>query len=325
MAELPRPPRYLLTGAGFSKAVNVYLTMQIWEHTFNQPEIAANEALRKEMLNNAHDLNYEIIYDVLRKTYPKLFPDYLAALDRVFAQIDGIVRVSVVGEAKTHGVNLGGLRGWLSGFRERTGRHGFIFTLNHDLFLERLFGVHDGAPHMPGIPEAASAKAVSKTTTLQKIAIPKEATLDAVKKEFRDLNLLKLHGSSNWTYPDGSTTMLTGPRKDQAVKEHPLLDAYGSIFAEALQTGQGQLWVIGYGFADKNINDAIVRGVAKGLSVYIVDIALPKELLGGISGRCGTVRESVRGYIRNSLVGIFPSGEVGSIPFNEIKALMGAK
>lgn len=325
MTDLADTPHYLLTGAGFSNAVNVYLTMQIWEHTFNQPEVTGNEALRKEMLNNAHDLNYEIIYEVLRKTYPKLFPDYLAALDRVFAQIDGIVRISVVGENKSHRVNLGGLRTWLSGFREKAGKKGFIFTLNHDLFLERLYGAQDGAPYMPGIPEAAHAKSVSKTGALQKIAIPKEATLDQVKKDLREFNLLKLHGSSNWTYADGSTTMLTGPRKDQTVKDHPLLDAYGSIFAEALQTGAGQLWVIGYGFADKNINDAIVRGVENGLSVYIVDIALPKEFLGGISGRCRQVREAVRGYIRNSLAGIFPVGEVGSIPFEEIKTLMGRK
>lgn len=324
MADKVAPhPIALLTGAGFTNAVNAYLTLQIWEHAFNQAEVASDDILRREMLNNGHDLNYEIIYEVLQKTrgYEKAFAHYLTALDRVFAQIDDIVRASLVGEAGTHRVNVGTLYEWLGSFRHRKGGQGFIFTLNHDLFLERLLGRRDGAPKLPGIPDNGQAEAVAKTTNLEKLKIPKDASQEAVLKALTDFNLIKLHGSSNWTYEDGTTTMITGPRKHDAIKEHPLLSAYSKIFTSVLESCQ-QLWVIGYGFGDKNVNDAIIRGVKKGLAVYIVDMALPKDLLNNISGRCGEIRPAVRGYVRNSLAGIFPRGETSSIPFAEIKSLM---
>lgn len=327
MADKPVTPHpiTLLTGAGFTNAVNAYLTMQIWEHAFNQPEVAGDEVLRQEMLNNGHDLNYEQIYEVLKRTqgYEKAFAHYLAALDRVFAQIDDTVRTALVGEAGTHRVNLAALYEWLGWFRHRKGGQGFIFTLNHDLFLERMLGRRDGAPKLPGIPDAGQAQTVAKTTKLEKIRIPKDASHDAILASLTDFSLIKLHGSSNWTYEDGTTTMLTGPRKHDSVKDHPLLISYGKIFTNVLENSHGQLWVIGYGFGDKNVNDAIARGVNNGLSVYIVDLALPRNLLNNISGTCGAVRPAVRGYIRNSLAGIFPRGEVGSIPFSEIKSLIG--
>ncbi|OGR88403.1 MAG: hypothetical protein A3J74_05550 [Elusimicrobia bacterium RIFCSPHIGHO2_02_FULL_57_9] len=53
MAANPQgQPHILLTGAGFANAVNACLTMQIWEHAFNQLEVTGDEVLRKEMLNN---------------------------------------------------------------------------------------------------------------------------------------------------------------------------------------------------------------------------------------------------------------------------------
>lgn len=321
MAE-PKQPHILLTGAGFTNAVNAYLTIQIWEHAFNQPEVAGDEILRKEMLNNGHDLNYEQIYWVLQKTqgYEKAFANYLIALDRVFAQIDEIIRTSLIGETKTHGVNLGSLYEWLAGFRNKTGAPGFIFTLNHDLFLERFLGSKAGAPLMPGVPGNVQPEVVAKTRTLEKIKIPKDASREEITKQLRDFNLIKLHGSSNWMYEDGGATMLTGPRKMDAVKLHPLLEAYGRIFTDTLVSCKGQLWVIGYGFGDQNVNDAISKGIENGLSVYIIDLALPREFL----NRTGNIRNAVRGYIRNSLVGVFPRGETTSIPFAEIKSLMGA-
>lgn len=316
----PTHPYVLLTGSGFTNAVNAYLTVQIWEHAFNQPEVAKDDILRREMLNNRHDLNYEKIYDALRSKQgsEKSFQNYLIALDRVFCQIDNIIRVAVVGENRSHRVSLSLLHEWLSRFRGQNGAQGFIFTLNHDLFLERQLGKREAAPRLPGIADCGQASCVSKTTTLEKIKVAKAATEEGIRGDLSSFNLIKLHGSSNWTYEDGATTMITGQRKDLEVKRHPLFDAYGKLFTDVLHNCKGQLWIIGYGFGDDDINTAIVQGVKNGLSVYIADLSAPKDLLNKIPG----VRPAVHGYIRNSLAGIFPSGEGSSIPLKEIESLM---
>ena len=314
-------PYVLLTGAGFTNAVNAYLTMQIWEHAFNQPEVVQDDILRREMLNNRHDLNYEKLYDALRSKQGsgKSFQNYLIALDRVFCQIDDIIRVSVVGENRSHLVSLALLHEWLFRFRGQNGAQGFIFTINHDLFLERQLGKREGVPRLPGIADCGQPSCVSKTTTLVKINVTKETTKEKIRSDLSAFNLIKLHGSSNWTYEDATTTMITGQRKDLEVPRHPLFDAYSKLFADVLSNCKGQLWVIGYGFGDKDINDAIVRGVKNGLSVYIADLAIPKDLLNKIPSE---VRPAVCGYIRNSLAGIFPRGEGSSIPLKEIESLM---
>lgn len=316
----PIHPYVLLTGSGFTNAVNAYLTVQIWEHAFNQPEVVKDDILRREMLNNRHNLNYEKIYDVLRSKqgWEKSFQNYLITLDRVFCQIDDVIRVSVVGENKSHRVNLSLLHEWLLKFQGQKEAQGFIFTLNHDLFLERQLGKREGSPRLPGIDNSGQASCVRKTATLEKIKVAKETTEEKIRGDLSGFNLIKLHGSSNWTYEDGTTTMITGQRKDLEVKRHPLFDAYGKLLADVLSNCKGQLWIIGYGFGDDDINTAIVQGVKNGLSVYIADLSAPKDLLNKIP----EVRPAVHGYVRNSLAGIFPSGEGSSIPLKEIESLM---
>ncbi len=83
---------------------------------------------------------------------------------------------------------------------------------------------------------------------------------------------IKLHGSANWVVDERSGALLIlGGAKTDAIKEHPLLDQYQQIFHEHLKRPNARLMIIGYGFNDEHINQAILAGVRTGLKIFIVD------------------------------------------------------
>jgi len=83
---------------------------------------------------------------------------------------------------------------------------------------------------------------------------------------------IKLHGSVNWvSAPD--RVIIMGGEKVVAIYRFPLLNWYHQEFRKMLQRPEARLMVIGYGFGDAHINDAIVDGLKNGLKLYVVDPA----------------------------------------------------
>jgi hypothetical protein len=57
-----------------------------------------------------------------------------------------------------------------------------------------------------------------------------------------------------------------------STNEHPLLVQYQQIFREHLTRPNTRLMIIGYGFNDEHINEAILAGVRTGLKIFVVDL-----------------------------------------------------
>jgi hypothetical protein len=64
-----------------------------------------------------------------------------------------------------------------------------------------------------------------------------------------------------------------GGDKAKYIEQHPILTRYHQEFAAYLGRPRARLMVIGYGYNDPHINDAISNGAAQGLKLFIVDPA----------------------------------------------------
>jgi hypothetical protein len=84
----------------------------------------------------------------------------------------------------------------------------------------------------------------------------------------------KLHGSTNWMTDIGQGMMILGTGKLKAIQENSLLTSYQEIFVKALECPDTRLTIIGYGFRDDHINDALKNAVNRhGLRFYLIDPA----------------------------------------------------
>jgi hypothetical protein len=61
--------------------------------------------------------------------------------------------------------------------------------------------------------------------------------------------------------------------KQQEIGRHPILKWYGERFSEFLLRPRSQLMVIGLGFGDLHVNEAIEKAVAQGLRLFVIDLA----------------------------------------------------
>jgi hypothetical protein len=153
-----------------------------------------------------------------------------------------------------------------------------IFSLNQDVLIEHHYFGRDTATiggirrwsgvQMPGLrkirmPEGLDSNSWAKATWAPD-ADP-NFSLDASAQPF-----IKLHGSSNWERGDGSSLLIMGGAKSLEIGRMPLLNRYAEIFEQTLCAAGAKLMVIGYGFRDLHINEAIERGVDRGLKLFVI-------------------------------------------------------
>jgi len=173
-----------------------------------------------------------------------------------------------------------------------------IFTLNQDLLLEthylsfdlslRNSRRWDGAA-LPGLkPEDRS-----EPNLYQGILNP---CSELFKIQPRTQPIIKLHGSTNWRDPDRDNLMVIGGQKKEFIKQNAVLNWYAEEFISYLSMPDTRLMIIGYGFGDDHINDAI-RTAARngGLSLFIVDPSgvdiLDRNRKASIPQPCGQAQE----------------------------------
>jgi hypothetical protein len=150
-----------------------------------------------------------------------------------------------------------------------------IFTLNQDLLFERFY-LNDNVslvshqrwngciiPGMRALPNASfpfDAGQITRVPDLENIGVPE-----------RFQPYYKLHGSYRWEDGTGNGLMVMGGSKSIAIQSHKILQRYLGEFQRHLNLGATRLMVMGYGFADQHINDAIASAEQKGLRMFIVD------------------------------------------------------
>jgi len=184
---------------------------------------------------------------------------------------------------------------------------GYLFSLNQDLLLERIYGTIPIRQQLalPGItwrdrphpyPMGAHPVPLASVTGLS----ASEPTL------LRNFNHIKLHGSINWRFSDGSPSIVIGRRKPLTIAKTPLLDWYHRVFESVICSGEVRLMVIGYGWADEHVNEPIANAVLNHrLQIYSWNPAHPKELLHG-KHRGKDILPGIMGFTMRSMTEVMP-------------------
>jgi len=296
----------LLTGAGFTKNYGAPLASEMWAKIFNHKKIQAQPRI-KELMKNCFD--YELIYYYIMEDSctddEKYKDDEKEAINEVvksaYEYIDTILRGIIKDHQRPN--ELYNINELISKFSEtgsychtdinyvtthvypKTNVKSFIFTLNQDLFFERLYDNHyDAKLSIPGIEINSEW---FKTTFNRPLKLsdyyqlPNEEQLNFIKPDIlsdENFFLIKLHGSYNWTSFDGTQKMVIGRGKIDQIQKEPLLKCYFEIFKKVLSQNQTRLLIIGYGFGDYHINRIISESVREnGLKIYIISPDSPED------------------------------------------------
>lgn len=259
----------LLTGAGFSHNWGGWLASEAFEYLLGRPEVD----------NHGRDL--------LWKHKDKGFEEALSELQR--AGGPALLGMEAAVRAMFEDMN----RGFLAGGRgfefsndtsnsvaRFLAKFDAIFTLNQDLLLELGYCINEPAQAIctrrtwsgfdfPGMrPQGPPPPMTSR------FAAPWLPSDEIIRPKGALQPIYKLHGSSNWTDPEGRRLLVMGGDKTAAIGGSNVLTAYMEAFRQALETPDTRLVVIGYGFRDNHINMAIERAADQGgLSLFVIDPA----------------------------------------------------
>jgi hypothetical protein len=271
-ARVSNVPHILLTGAGFSKNWGGLLAGEFFSRLLGEEEL--DSKTRGLMFEARRHGGFERVMAVLQAEHQALnTEDSKTRLHRFTAALLGIFNGMnnnfVYGPFEFQNQVQYLVRSFLE-------RFDIIFTLNQDALLEAHYfqgfvgGRWSGA-ELPG------TKGFGPPPHTQ------GGVFDRISKRTSDLGNLriggnqqpyvKLHGSANWVVDERSGPLLIlGGDKQQALQQHPLLVRYQEIFAEHLSRKGTRLMIIGYGFNDEHINEAILAGIKTGLKIFIVDL-----------------------------------------------------
>jgi len=304
----------ILTGAGFSKNFGGLLAKEMWYEIFNHKRIQAQLKIKELMMEDS-DFDYEKIYtSIMEGSYKNdVKEDIDYVLRSAYKNIDDTLREYSNGNP--HPVELTNL---LELFYRLAGQNNksFIFTLNQDMFFERLFSFSVNKPCIPGIennPEWFTSYYRKELGEADYCNLPDCLKLNRINPDLlshRNLFIIKLHGSCNWIKSDGTPGMIIGRGKNEQIQKEPLLKYYFEVFKETLSHCQRRLLIIGYGFGDDHINQIIAESVRNyRLKIYIISPdSMPdfrKKILD--RNKLGIdILDGISGYFPYNLMEIFP-------------------
>jgi SIR2-like domain len=150
-----------------------------------------------------------------------------------------------------------------------------IFTLNQDCLLEAqyFYGFVGGRWNRADLP---GTRVLGPPPHIQgareeRIAL-RTSDIEHYLVQPRAQPYFKLHGSSNWMVDgSGGRLLILGGHKAASISQHLLLTRYQQEFNNYISRAGARLMIIGYGFNDEHINEAIASAVDKGLKLFIVD------------------------------------------------------
>lgn len=267
----------LLLGAGFSRNYGGWLADEL------TGDIMGRVSHDPELLKHLQDQNgFEAALEAVRGLY-KQDPGHRVNAQRFFTLQDAIsasfAEMNAVFEARGHmEFQNGNASRYVNTF---LARFDAIFTLNQDLLLELLYKPRDfneySGREWQGI-DLPGMSYVAKDGDQDEIWIPTAGTT-AFDPRPGCQPVVKLHGSVKWlgigdrpSSRDSAERMLIiGTNKAGDIERSRVLSRYFQKFKEELARAGARLMVIGYGFRDAHINDAIAA--CAGLETFIVDPA----------------------------------------------------
>ena len=307
----------LLTGAGFTHNFGTPLASDMWTEIFNNKDIQNYHSLRRVMLDNIFEYNYESIYHHVLNTdfFTEKEKDVMEkATSNAYDGLDDIV----IG----YNTNTQDFQYQISFFRVkefiieffRRGSH-YLFTLNQDLFLERKF-INQARNDNIQLSILGIFNYLWFDTRFDDIkssfTLPDKIQLEdkiKVHSPNNGYHYIKLHGAQNWNPSTGKKGMVIGINKEMQIKNEPLLNWYFEIFKEALfQTGV-KLLTIGYSFSDEHINKIIAEAILQyNLKMYILMPKSPDRIIQELTKRPygEEILEGVYGFFPYKLSDVFP-------------------
>jgi len=255
--------RVLLLGAGFSKDWGGLLANELSDRLIGHCLVHGDPVIRDAVWR--HKKNFEDALAELRTTDADRALRLEEAISAVFDDMNrAFIDEHVPPFPLDHPTCA-----WLTRFDA-------IFTLNQDLLIEGSYIAREVAlvstfPKWGGV---AIPGMVPKPDVRRK---PGDFTGTMIRED--DLNCTvghqpyyKLHGSTNWRNADGKQMLVVGSNKRDQIAADPLFSHYKKQFDAYLARDRCRLVVIGYGFRDGHINEAIERA-AEGtdLKMFIVD------------------------------------------------------
>lgn len=308
----------LLCGAGFTKNFGGFLSIDMWEQFFNNPNMP--EKLKRLMLRGTKGdddyFNYEdVVQTVLTEDKYKEFGDVIkvvveAAYKRQENKIDSnITNNQTLVDRLKHFIftNIS-----------------LFFTLNQDTFVEK--HLHKKEHQILSLPYLTPKE--SQNGEDAPFQLPKQEELHSAAMPIligdKFVNYIKLHGSRNWYDSLGKNFPVIGKNKRDLIEKEPLLKAYFDFFDKSLNSGKKML-VIGYSFLDKHINESISNGIEKGMRLFVVDAISAKEFgakMMNVPPKGATVLYNISDSHRK-LLGKIWNGLSGYLQINNIEEFIG--
>jgi hypothetical protein len=263
-------PHYLLTGAGFSRNWGGWLVPEVFSYLMSCDEL--DQASRDLLIKHRKTGGFENALTQLQTVFdasPTM--ENSRRLQSLQSALHGMFETMSKNFASREFEFQPDVAYQVAPF---LGRFDAIFTTNQDTLLEAHYtGGHIGQ-HWPNIqtPGMKWAPGPDRVFTAMEGRLLNRMPDDQYAVAPNAQPYFKLHGSINWRANGHVGRMIImGGDKEAQIKRYPVLRKYREEFETRLSQSGARLMVIGYGFNDQHINNAIGRAVEKGLKVFIVD------------------------------------------------------
>lgn len=307
------PSKYvLLTGAGFTKDFGGFLANEMHEKLLNHPNLRDTKRIRKLLLD---DFDYESVYSkVMDTNYTDEEKEALSnAMFDVYTMMDDTTKDYCHNDHESRGIGWPGVHaGILSVCTRESGKKGYHFTTNQDIFLERHTGRRSGYVERIGGNQIGLGPR-ARLERSHYVQLPTEEQIEQRERQFDssgDLQYIKLHGSLGWLSAKGGSTMVFGKAKLEDIEDEPVLKTYyHTIFKGVLSQGNCHLIVVGYSFGDDHINNVVVEAAQNhGLGLYIFTPSGPEVLKKRLNSVNPVLWQSLGGYFTGRIKELFPFG-----------------
>jgi len=317
--------RTILTGAGWTRNWGGRLANEVWQDLMSNAAVRENARIRDLLLR---DPSFESVLGFLQSEDPGDSQVFEHALLDAFTAMDA----EVARPGRQPWINIYKVQDLIFRFWGQRGDHvnaGYMFTLNQDLWPERnLYNEHaiGAAPaNLPGLQRRPNQRLF--TTDLGRygeafvMQVPSDvAAAPPLRGAF---NVIKLHGSFNWRTADGRNAMVVGTEKTAQIAVFPLLRLYWEVFRRVLTAGDVRLLVVGYGFGDEHVNEAIADAVEHhGLKVLVWDTA--HDLMERVrkAPRGAVIWEGLLSTATRPLIEVFPGDQAETAEYRRILSTM---
>ena len=266
----------LLLGAGFSRNWGGLLADDFFGSLIGLREIREDDYVKGLLWKFKNSGGFERALAEAQRAYMRdttKFAEHLQRLQSAISQIlkrmnDAFFQLTGM-EFQQHRERM--LRSFLFRFDA-------IFTLNQDILLEHHYcrrgdlvdANNWSATQLPGMRPIRSKECLHDPSWGREIWVPLDSAEFQIGRDQQPI--FKLHGSSNWRNTENGPLLVIGDQKSHGIASNAVLAWYFQKFREYLSGPNAKLFVIGYGFKDSHVNEAIINSVKKcGLRFFVVD------------------------------------------------------